>query len=137
MHVQFNQGLIAPQREQLGTMLNRFYNEHLVDAINGNRAALANSVITFCSPDTLHVTFRETTMNSEIDRIIIRETVRYLELSAVPLVLFDESPLMLEIHDEDRDENGNCRVCKYYTDRLMPVDVNSTTLAQTRNFIGA
>lgn len=125
MHVQFDQGLIKPQRDKVVEMYHRFHVEHL------NPIAFENvnpATVRFCNPATVHLEYMFD-FTSRQDYRVRQEVVRYFETCIVPTVLFDESPLKVEQHDWSG--SGDCQTCNEYWGRLTVVDINSTTLAHT------
>lgn len=89
-----------------------FHNEHLLPVVLTAYSGVEWD-LDWWGPTALRFSYEVPTSVNE-DRALDRALVRYLELSVLPLVLYDDNPqLSLSSHDLDYDEGAphNCASC--------------------------
>jgi hypothetical protein len=74
--------------------------------------------------------------NSTQDYDINRQLLRYLEISVVPIVFYDDVTLQLESHDEELDDYNECKGCECRYDNRRGATVLSTSKVYN-DFTGA
>jgi hypothetical protein len=135
--IAFGQQPTDHQAEQITEKLLTFHKEHLfAQVFPGAPVEQINFDLDWWNGNEVCLIYGYGTSSSQ-DYNINRQLLRYLEISVVPIVFFDDDVvLQLDSHDESLDEDESCRGCEHRYENYSKATVLSTS--QTYNeFIGA